>query len=98
MVQPHPLNCRCTFVEDDGYECRERNYTTMRKMHLSLAEELQIGKALLPRAEEWSGVELATNNVYGIRRYTRGAWLAAHTDHAGNPINLKCSDWPVSVF
>ena len=42
-----------------------------------------IDVALGPVAEKWAGVRLVMSNVYGIRRYTRGAWLAAHTDREG---------------
>ena len=75
---------RCTYVEDDGYECRERNHTNMWMARLELPMELEIGQGLLAAAEKWSGVKLVPHNVYGIRRYTRGAWLIAHTDHEGS--------------
>ena len=40
-------------------------------------------KDLLPLAERWIGnkIRLTGTAVYGIRKYTRGAKLAAHVDH-----------------
>ena len=34
-------------------------------------------------AEDWTGrrIELAGTSIYGIRRYSRGAWLLGHLDH-----------------
>merc|ERR1719356_1648643 len=59
-------------------------------------------------AQQWIGekIELAGTSVYGIRRYTRGAWLMGHLDHLKSHVisailNIKQdvdSDWPLQIF
>ena len=61
------------------------NRDNIRNLNLAISAELQklIAYTLWPLAEKWSGAQLHINNVFGIRRYTRGSWLAAHTDKVG---------------
>ena len=51
---------------------------------LSREFQLHIRDVLRPLAEKWAGgVKLDFDNAYGIRRYLKGSWLAAHTDVRG---------------
>lgn len=50
--------------------------------HMKLDPHLlrRILKSLHGPAEKWSGLELDPQVAYGIRRYKRGSWMAAHID------------------
>ena len=80
---------KCQYIEDDGYSSSViKNHTTMQMNRLTIELHDKILDELKPLAEKWSGQKLAGNNVYGVRRYTRGAWLATHTDHMSKLIAL----------
>ena len=61
-------------------------------------------ETLHPMAEAWAGMKLLGSAVYGIRRYTEGAWLASHLDQMSSHvisviINLaqKGKPWPLFI-
>jgi len=62
---------------------------------------------ILPLVEKWTGVELESTDIYGMRRYEKGARLLSHVDreetHAASLIiNVAQHDatdpWPVEVY
>merc|ERR1712013_442623 len=57
-----------------------------------------------PPAEAWAGMRLLGSSVYGIRRYTRGAWLATHLDQLSTHVisaiinvGQKGNPWPLYI-
>jgi len=63
---------------------------------------------LRPLAEKWIGnkIELLGTSIYGIRKYTRGAWLLSHLDHLKTHVvsailNIAQDveeDWPLQIL
>ena len=52
-------------------------------LELERATKNHVFEKLRPMAEDWIGnkLRLTGTSVYGIRKYTRGAFLAGHLDH-----------------
>ncbi len=73
----------CTVVEDDGYECKSRPSRTKLVHWMDQPTKDVIREHLQPMVEEWTGVDLVFEAIFGIRRYLRGGWVGAHTDKAG---------------
>jgi hypothetical protein len=75
---------QCYTIEYTDFECNLNKSGGLTRFHpLDEVPTKQIAHALLPMAEEWIGRKLSISAVYGIRRYLRGAYLAAHVDKMG---------------
>ena len=86
-------NCSTVIEIEGGEEEKEEESVELHQATQYMAwlpEDLKedIDVKLGPLAEQWAGVPLALSSVYGIRRYTRGAWLAAHTDREGAYVRI----------
>ena len=76
-------NCMKLVESKDAQECHlvsNENYY-YRQLDKPVLEDI-FGK-LLPMAQDWidNKIELAGTSIYGIRKYTHGAWLMGHLDH-----------------
>lgn len=91
------------FENEDEEICmiKQINRTELINMRKSMIEK--IFKTLGPVAEEWAGIKLKTNWIYGIRRYRNNSWLFSHIDHFGTQVisvimnigqEVK-EDWPL---
>ena len=60
-------------------------------MGLDTAVKEEVYERLRVAGQDWIGnvVELAGTSIYGIRRYTRGAWLLGHLDHLRLGVSWK---------
>merc|ERR1712083_130746 len=76
-------NCHVLMESRKAEECHivSRENYWFRPLDQSLLQD--IFAHMKPMAEEWIGgkVGLVGTSIYGIRRYTRGAWLLSHLDH-----------------
>ncbi|XP_059082487.1 uncharacterized protein LOC131880006 [Tigriopus californicus] len=96
----------CEEAYETESECHIRNVTKMEYMKLNPDLLRRILKSLHGPAEKWSGLELDPQVAYGIRRYKRGSWMAAHIDtirtHVISAIinvNQKVDEpWPLDIF
>lgn len=101
-------NCHRMMESRDAQECHlvsNENYF-FRSLDPAVLQDI-FGK-LRPMAQDWisNKVELAGTSVYGIRKYTRGAWLMGHLDHLKSHVisailNIKQDvdeDWPLQIF
>ena len=80
---PGMQNCNRIIESKKAMECHEVSRENYHFIHLSQLAVDSIAEKFLPLAESWIGgkVKLKNTAVYGLRRYTRGATLAAHVDH-----------------
>ena len=80
---PGMQNCNRIMESETAQECHEVSRENYFYLDLGRNTLDEIFKKLLPLAERWIDhkVELIGTTVYGIRKYTRGAKLAAHVDH-----------------
>jgi len=78
---PQISTFNCQELVEDGRECSSRH--SKKELYKKLPTQLQetIMEHLISIGEQFSGVRLMGTSVYGIRRYTRGAWLVSHLDH-----------------
>lgn len=75
----------CSTVRDLGNESSlEELCQTQFMAEAGQMLQHQIHRTLEPIATQWAGEDMELFQVYGVRRYTRGAWLAAHVDKEGN--------------
>ena len=61
-------------------ECWLEEQKTQEMLDMPENLKKQIVRTLQPMAEKWAGVKLIFSMLYGIRRYSRGAWLGGHLD------------------
>lgn len=101
-------NCHRLLESRDAHECHvvsNENYF-FRSMGGAVLEDIY--SKLRPMAQDWisNKIELAGTSIYGIRKYTRGAWLMGHLDHLKSHVisailNIKQDvdeDWPLQIF
>lgn len=101
-------NCHRLVESRDAQECHQvsnENYF-FRSLDAPVLEDIY--SKLRPMAQDWidNKVELSGTSIYGIRKYTRGAWLMGHLDHLKSHVisailNIKQDvdeDWPLQIF
>ena len=76
-------NCHRMVESKNAQECHlvsNENYF-FRSLDAPVLEDIYA--KLRPMAQDWidNKVELSGTSIYGIRKYTRGAWLMGHLDH-----------------
>ena len=101
-------NCNRIVESQHAQECHEVSSEKYWFLDLESTTKSYIFNLLKNLAEEWIGKKfvLAGTTAYGLRKYTRGATLAAHLDHMRTHvisailnINQKVdSDWPLQIF
>ena len=79
---PGVQNCNRILESEKAQECHEISRENYFFLPLSKNTLNSIFKKLLPLAENWiqNKIKLEGTRIYGIRKYTRGAKLAAHND------------------
>ena len=72
--------CPILFVEVEVYQLHCQGFWLL---DLEQTTKNAVFEKLRPMAEDWIGnkLRLTGTSVYGIRKYTRGAFLAGHLDH-----------------
>merc|ERR1711892_304366 len=101
-------NCERFVESQEAQECHivsNENYF-FRPLDGAVLDDIYT--KLRPMAQDWidNKVELAGTSIYGIRKYTRGAWLMGHLDHLKSHVisailNVKQDvdeDWPLQIF
>ena len=80
---PGMQNCNRVMESEDAQECHEVSRENYFYLPLNPNTLKDIFTKLRPLAEAWIDhkIQLIGTQVYGIRKYTRGARLAAHVDH-----------------
>jgi len=88
----------CHVVSNENYFFRSLDGTVLEDIYAQMR----------PMAQDWidNKVELSGTSIYGIRKYTRGAWLHGHLDHLRSHVisailNIKQDvdeDWPLQIF
>eukprot|EP00090_Calanus_glacialis_P012116 TRINITY_DN20559_c0_g1_i1.p1 TRINITY_DN20559_c0_g1~~TRINITY_DN20559_c0_g1_i1.p1 ORF type:complete len:255 (+),score=29.38 TRINITY_DN20559_c0_g1_i1:46-765(+) len=101
-------NCNRILESEHAQECHEVSRENYFYLPLSQNTLEVVFKDLLPLAERWIGnkIRLTGTAVYGIRKYTRGAKLAAHIDHMETHVisaimNIRQDvdeEWPLQIF
>ncbi|XP_023343650.1 uncharacterized protein LOC111713088 [Eurytemora carolleeae] len=97
MVVQSNISKECHLVSTEHYQMLKIDPSVIS----SVFEELK------PLAEKWidNRIELVGTAVYGLRKYTRGAWLHAHLDHLRTHVvsailNIAQDvdeDWPLQI-
>ena len=79
---PGIQNCNRIVESEKAQECHEVSRGNYFYLPLTQRTMAIIFKKLLPLAEKWikNQIKLFGTAIYGIRKYTRGARLAAHVD------------------
>lgn len=105
---PGMQNCNRIVESKTAQECHEVSRENYFYLPLSQNTLDDIFQRLLPMAERWIGnkIKLIGAQVYGIRKYTRGATLAQHVDHLRTHVisailNIKQDvdeDWPLQIY
>jgi len=101
-------NCQKILESKEAQECHLVSAENYWYMGLGTAVKEEVYERLRVAGQDWIGnvVELAGTSIYGIRRYTRGAWLLGHLDHLRTHVisailNIKQkvdSDWPLQIY
>jgi len=100
------ISCfNCQKLLEDKKECKVPTHSK-KQLILPLPGQLKetLMETLHPMAEAWSGLRLHGSSVYGIRRYTNGAWLATHLDQISTHVisaivhvGQKGKQWPLFI-
>jgi len=100
------ISCfNCQDLVEDKKECKVPRHSK-KQLIMPLTPQLKdtLMEALHPIAEAWAGMRLLGSSVYGIRRYTRGAWLATHLDQLSTHVisaiinvGQKGKPWPLYI-
>ena len=80
---PGMQNCNRIVESETAQECHEVSKENYFYLGLNQNTLTEVFNKLHPLAEAWIDhkIKLIGTRVYGIRKYTRGAKLAAHVDH-----------------
>ena len=102
-------NCVKVMESEGAEECHLVSAENYFIMDLDHSLKREVFERLRVLAQQWIGdvVELAGTSIYGIRRYTRGAWLLGHLDHLKTHVisailnigqrNME-EDWPLQIY
>jgi len=101
------ISCfNCQELVEDKKECKVPRHSK-KQLIIPLTPQLKetIMESLHPQAETWAGMRLLGSSVYGIRRYTKGAWLATHLDQLSTHVisaiinvGQKGKEWPLYIM
>jgi len=101
-------NCAKVVVSNTSQECHLVSRENYYIANLDVNTAKSVFTQLKPMAEKWikNRIELVGTSIYGIRKYTRGAWLLSHLDHLKTHVvsailNIKQNveeDWPLQIF
>ena len=101
-------NCNKVYESSQSQECHEVSSERYWFLDLEARTKSYIFSLLKTLAEEWIGnkFRLTGTTAYGLRKYKRGATLAAHLDHMNTHVvsailNIKQqvdSDWPLQIY
>ena len=101
-------NCVKPMESDQSQECHLVSAENYHFLNLERGVKEDIFEKLRVLAQDWIGdiVELAGTSVYGIRKYSRGAFLLGHLDHLRTHVvsailNIKQnvdSPWPLQIY
>ena len=100
------ISCfNCQNLVEDKKECKVPKHSK-KQLIIPMTPQLKdtLMENLHPLAEAWAGMRLLGSSVYGIRRYTRGAWLATHLDQLSTHVisaiinvGQKGNPWPLYI-
>ena len=102
-------NCVKVLQSERSEECHLVSNENYYIMDLDESLKREVYERLRVLAQEWieNVVELAGTSIYGIRRYTRGAFLMGHLDHLKTHVisailNIRQRDmevdWPLQIY
>merc|ERR1719411_2058261 len=76
-------NCQKILESKEAQECHVVSAENYWYLGLDKAVKEEVFERLRVDGQNWVGnvLELGGTSIYGIRRYTRGAWLLGHLDH-----------------